>query len=178
MAFETLPQQTLLQRLAESLPSREEKVTEWLANLPADFSLESSRVQDDVTKFVIRGHLNNIYEMLYWPFLDAYLNMMENRDIDEGRAQEHQYLIQLNEAMFGKQIRSLAEAALRKHLERIELNRLGFKHRHHGTWPMIRTCTRSALLLLKTALSIQQSSFPPDQVAHLCLPLGWQECCR
>jgi hypothetical protein len=33
-------------------------------------------------------------------------------------------------------------------VDRIWVNVPGFKHRHHGTWGMMRACTRSALVLL------------------------------
>ncbi|KUJ22197.1 uncharacterized protein LY89DRAFT_704840 [Mollisia scopiformis] len=51
-------------------------------------------------------------------------------------------------------------------VRRLEINRPGYYHRHHGTWLMIRSSARSACILLAAA----QNSF----TAQL-LPSNWQE---
>ncbi|KAJ5664699.1 hypothetical protein N7462_011512 [Penicillium macrosclerotiorum] len=51
-------------------------------------------------------------------------------------------------------------------IERITKNRKGFYHRHHGTWLMVRSCTRSALALLAAAQHNDLKGF---------LPLDWKK---
>lgn len=62
------------------------------------------------------------------------------------------------------------EAFMRKGLlvcvERIQINEKGFYHRHHGTWLMLRSCTRSALVLLAAAMC-------PELEASM--PMEWEE---
>lgn len=63
-----------------------------------------------------------------------------------------------------------SEAFVRKGLQvcvqRIQINEKGFYHRHHGTWLMLRSCTRSALVLLAAARCLH--------LANL-LPAGWEQ---
>jgi hypothetical protein len=92
-------------------------------------------------KFILSGHLLDCYEMMYWPFVI--------------------------EAVHGKIGRGGTESFARKGLQvcidRIQKNESGFYHRHHGTWLMLRSCTRSALVLLAAAWSSQLStSLPAD----------------
>ena len=62
-----------------------------------------------------------------WPFVVKAINFPETRD----KALDH---------LVGK--------GLQVCVDRIWVNVPGFKHRHHGTWGMMRACTRSALVLL------------------------------
>lgn len=59
------------------------------------------------------------------------------------------------DAVHGRARSSSTEAFVRKGLQvcvqRVEINEKGFYHRHHGTWLMLRSCTRSALVLLAAA---------------------------
>lgn len=64
--------------------------------------------------------------MMYWPFI-----------VDAVHAKA------TNEAF--------ARKGLQICVERIQKNESGFYHRHHGTWLMLRSCTRSALVLLAAA---------------------------
>lgn len=47
-------------------------------------------------------------------------------------------------------------------VERIERNEAGFYQRHHGTWLMLRSCTRSALVLIAGARSHASSLLPKN----------------
>jgi hypothetical protein len=49
-------------------------------------------------------------------------------------------------------------------VDRIWVNESGFHHRHHGTWGMMRSCTRSALVLVAAKQCAQL-----DEI----LPAGW-----
>jgi hypothetical protein len=75
----------------------------------------------------------------------------------------------LAEAIYGR-AQEKSEIFLRKGLkvcvDRIQQNQTGFYHRHHGTWLMLRSCTRSALVLLAAERSAD--------LVHL-LPPGWEE---
>src|SRR5271163_5330090 len=52
---------------------------------------------------------------------------------------------------------------LRMCVERIDKNESGFYHRHHGIWLTLRSCTRSALVLLAARNSPELClSMPPD----------------
>jgi hypothetical protein len=94
-------------------------------------------------KFILSGHLLDCYEMMYWPFvIDAVHGGLEGFDMD-----------------------SFSRKGLRVCIDRIQKNESGFYHRHHGTWLMLRSCTRSALVLLAAARSPQ---------LHSRLPFGWE----
>jgi Fungal Zn(2)-Cys(6) binuclear cluster domain len=139
---------SVLRSLASALKERETELAHWIDALPSQMRLEKSADLDDVCLFVIRGHVANVYEMIYWPFLTPYLGL-ENSSYDEMAKND-------------SEMRVLAEKALQAHVDRIILNRPGFKHRHHGTWPMIRSCTRSLMVLIKCATSLP-------------MPVGWVE---
>lgn len=71
--------------------------------------------------------------------------------------------------MHGKLRGAAAESFARKALyvcvHRIEKNESGFYHRHHGTWLMLRSCTRSALVLLAAVRCPSLS---------ILLPMDWE----
>lgn len=100
-------------------------------------------MEDDVLKFVLRGHLLDCYEWIYFPYmLEAIAHGNRDPETDE-------FVIR----------------GLQMSVERIHKNRKGFRHRHHGVWLMLRSCTRSALILLAASRS---------SVTHDLLPLGWK----
>lgn len=141
----------VLQSLANALPDFLTELTDWIVGLPPLMRLDTPPASDDITKFVIRGHIANVYEMLYWPFL---LPFMDSDDLWQS-------------ASNAEHVQALAQVALQKHVDRIWLNKPGFKHRHHGTWPLIRSCSRSAMVLVKCA-------------AHggISMPSAWRESIR
>lgn len=103
-----------------------------LNSLPAALKLDkndSDSNHNAALKFILSGHLLDCYEMMYWPFIVGSIH--------------------------GKLHGATAESFTRKGLDvcvqRIEKNESGFYHRHHGTWLMLRSCTRSALVLLAAA---------------------------
>lgn len=94
-------------------------------------------------RFILNGHLLDCYEMMYWPsIVDGIHGRLRGGSHD----------------MF-------ARKGLRVCVQRIDQNESGFYHRHHGTWLMLRSCTRSALVLLGAARSPQLSAL---------LPNGWE----
>jgi hypothetical protein len=118
-----------LTRLATIITEHEEQILEWAHALRERVSLAVPSGEDDVCRFVLRGHLSNVYEMLYWPFVDCAMSSLSSYNDTPLLAE-------------------LANKGLQKHVDRINTNRPGFQHRHHGTFGMIVSCTRSALVLL------------------------------
>jgi hypothetical protein len=64
-------------------------------------------------------------------------------------------------------------------VRRIKENESGFRHRHHGTWLMLRSCTRSAFVLVAAARSGLPSILPPEWKASVTSVMEllqyWQE---
>jgi hypothetical protein len=111
-------------------PGWQQEARDWLANLPQELSLQSPNECDDICKFVLRGHLLNIFELIYWSFVMAAISAKTSGET-------------VSEAIL-----DLAIRGLQTHVDRLIINRPGFYHRHHGTMVMLRTCTRSALVLV------------------------------
>jgi len=144
----------LLDGLTVKIPEYEARVTEWITTLPDIVTLQTLREEDDVCKFVLRGHVINMYEMLYWPFVDAVINHVPNAadaDADDGVGRSSSSTNN-NTALIG-----LVTKGLQTHVDRIQVNIPGFRHRHHGTPCMLRSCGRSALVLLAAASKLQGS---------------------
>jgi hypothetical protein len=117
-----------------------------LSSLPLALRLDTNESESNdhaALRFILNGHLLDCYEMMYWPFV-----------VD---------------AVHGKLDRAAVESFARKGLvvcvERIRKNESGFYHRHHGTWLMLRSCTRSALVLLAVARCPGLSTL---------LPMDWE----
>ncbi|KAL1974323.1 hypothetical protein VTN31DRAFT_4527 [Thermomyces dupontii] len=130
--------------MVESTAAFEAQAADWMASLPPILSLYTPEEEDDVLKFVLRGHLLDCYEWMYFPFMAETLNY--------GRR--------------GAIIDEYTRKGLEMSVERIRKNKPGFYHRHHGAWLMLRTCTRSALILLAARLSGIVEDLIPD---------GWKE---
>ncbi|KAL2784508.1 hypothetical protein BJX66DRAFT_329949 [Aspergillus keveii] len=134
----------------------ERQAEEWTTSLPPILTLSTPTSTDDVLKFVLRGHLLDCYEWIYFPYmLEAIAHGIRDPSTDEFV------------------IRGLAMA-----VDRIHKNRKGFKHRHHGVWLMLRSCTRSALLLVAAgrcaALQGEGGGFGSSGF----LPAGWRGAVR
>ncbi|KAJ5889302.1 hypothetical protein N7504_010112 [Penicillium tannophilum] len=124
----------------------EEQADAWLLSLPEALALDidtPDKDQYEPFRFILSGHFLDCQETMYWQFLV--------------------------EAIHGR-VHGTSDLFLRKGLkvcvDRIQQNHKGFYHRHHGTWLMLRSCTRSALVLLAAERSVY--------LVHL-LPLGWEE---
>lgn len=141
---------TSLDTLAERIVDLDESLSSWRASLPEAIRLDA-RVESpsspnaataaDVLLFVLRGRLTYNYEVLTWPFLETYLL--------------------LGSAHRSARATELAARGVQIHFDRLEINRPGFYHRHHGTWLMQRSSTRSATVLLAVARSSSASSMLP-----------------
>ncbi|KAJ4286212.1 Zcf27p [Collariella sp. IMI 366227] len=113
--------------------------------LVTNYLYQAPEMSDDVLQFVLRGHLLDCYEWVYFPYLlEAIAHHTHHPLTDEFVAR-----------------------GLQMSAERIHKNRKGFRHRHHGVWLMLRSCTRSALVLLAA------SRCPPETAG--LLPVGWKD---
>lgn len=155
-----------LAALAEAVPGHEEQAHEWIASLPTCLSFGEPAEEDDVCRFVLRGHAINLFELVYWPFLAFYLGCLdagESFSTDGG-------------PVLANVVR-LAQQALDHHLMRLVVNRPGFRHRHHGTIPMMRSCSRSALMLVATASLLQREATAGrstgTRMSYLRMPERW-----
>lgn len=137
-----------LQQLALLIPAYETQANGWAEGLPSELSVKSVPIEDNVCCFVLRGHLINFYERLYWPFVMAHLAALEQgiRTVIPGR--------------------QFVNKGLEYHVLNVEINEAGFLHRHHGTWFMIRALVRSATVLLAARLLGSE------------MPNGWREACE
>jgi hypothetical protein len=153
--FEPNQGESMLLGLAKAVADREQQVANWLQTLPNKMSMSSPPHEDEICRFVLRGHLINVYEILYWPFVDWGLR--------PGSIDNSTPLLQ-----------RLATKGLQIHVDRIIVNRPGFTHRHHGTFGMIKSCTRSALILL-AAGSAQNSAFEDHHNQPYQMPMDWPD---
>lgn len=152
---------SLMDKLADSLPDRLTDLEAWTDALPEPISLCTDPDFDSICKFVIRGHLINAYEMLYWPFLAYYvLDTANQQSATQATmpALKETYLVH-------------AETALFWHQKRLEVNKPGFRHRHHGTLFMISSCVRSSIMLLKA----YEFNLTASASTKLAMPNGWEQ---
>ncbi|KAL2846896.1 C6 zinc finger domain protein [Aspergillus pseudoustus] len=156
------PNGRFLNDLARAMCIYESQAEEWVLRLPQVISLNSPPERDDICHFVLRGHLIDMYEIMYWPFVDAVINAIPNATSIDSTGWDDQLLV-----------RSLARKGLAKHVERLWVNQPGYKHRHHGTLFLLRNCCRSALVLIAAALAVAS---PPDRQPgpSLAMPSGWR----
>jgi hypothetical protein len=115
--------------------------------LPPEVDINNSG-QDDVLRFILRGHLLNCDEAMYWPFIVNGINFPTTRDFE---------------------LDHFVKKGLQVCVDRIWVNESGFHHRHHGTWGTMRSCTRSALVLIAAKKC--------GQLEEL-IPLEWESAVR
>ncbi|VUC27016.1 unnamed protein product [Clonostachys rosea] len=129
----------------------------WQESLAAPVRLSDDASEPDVLRFVLRGRITYLKELISWPFIHAFL--MRN-----------------NESPI---VRQWVLKGLAFHLERIEINKSGFYHRHHGTWLMARSSARSACILLAfanapSASELMPEAWRPGVVSVLDMLCHWQ----
>ncbi|RHZ66734.1 transcription factor domain-containing protein [Aspergillus thermomutatus] len=151
------PESDILEELAKATEEHEKQAQEWVTALPAILSLQAPPEDDDICRFILRGHLLNLYETMYWPFVDAAINRTDYQHTPE----------------WSPLVRSLLQKGLHRHAERMYVNQPGFYHRHHGTVCLIRSCNRSATILLAAA-SVVQCSLEQGVPSPLTLPENWK----
>lgn len=139
-----------LEALARPTLLHECQAQEWASNLPQPVSIAIPAQKDNICQFILRGHLMDLYVFIYWPFVDALLRGLCSATVLE-----------------------MALKGLRAHVDTILVNYLGYKHRHHGTSLLLRSCTRSALILVTAALTAKQQRV--DQRTRFAMIAGWRD---
>lgn len=137
-----------------------QKIDAWYEMLPPSmiFSRNPEDCLGDPLRGILRGHVIDILDVLYFPAVRALVSSNAPEELSP-------YVLKM------------AWEALRTSMERMAICREGFYHRHQGTWLMIRTCSRSALQLLGVAMSLKRKSLAgrgEDPLAAI-LPDGWRE---
>jgi hypothetical protein len=143
--------------MIESIVGFELQAKDWIQTLPRGLGLDETLSKNGANegastdesdlhrtlKFILVGTLMDCYEMMYWPFITDAINN--------------------NSDSMSPQTRDFAQKALNICVDRINKNEPGFTYRHHGAWMMVRSCTRSALVLLAANRSgTTRPLLPPD----------------
>lgn len=123
----------------------EDKGTEWSQSLAPAVNLDffDGHDESEVLRFILRGHVTSYHEAIWWPFVHAVINQDNT----------------------SPSVASCAAKGLAIHLQCLNINRSGFRYRHHGTWLLLQSCLRSALVLLAASKS--------ENAAKL-LPAAWE----
>ncbi|PLB53926.1 hypothetical protein P170DRAFT_504800 [Aspergillus steynii IBT 23096] len=139
-----------LEALARATTLHESQAQEWASNLPQLVSIAGLPQDDNICQFVLRGHLMDLYVCIFWPFVDALLRGFRSQSVLE-----------------------MSLKGLRTHVDTILVNYVGYKHRHHGTSLLLRSCARSALVLVAAALTAKQQGV--DAGRSFSMVAGWRE---
>ncbi|KAK7215832.1 hypothetical protein V2G26_003835 [Clonostachys chloroleuca] len=119
-----------LMALLKMIPDYEFQARQWRDNLPEELSLAGSIETDNINQFVLRGKMLNFFEIIYWPFVVGSLSRL------------------FASIPVPPDFHDIVTRGLDTQLMQIRINETGFMYRHHGCFFMIRSCTRSALVLL------------------------------
>ncbi|KAK8875110.1 c6 zinc finger domain-containing [Apiospora arundinis] len=131
-----------LQVLSGMIPEYESQAQQWADSLPHELSIrhEVTQMEDHheehICRAVLRGHLYNLWELIYWPFVMATIELLA---VGKPHHKHPQF------------VQDICQRGLQAHVHRLHINQPVFFHRHHGTWFMMRCCTRSALVLAVAA---------------------------
>ncbi|KAJ5328875.1 hypothetical protein N7452_009265, partial [Penicillium brevicompactum] len=126
----------------------EEQMHAWYRSLPEAlaFNLAGDVGWADAYepfRFILKGHYLDCQEIIYWHAIVGEIGLPSRNSSDTFLAKGLQLCV-----------------------NRIKHNKQGFYHRHHGTWLMIRSCTRSALVLIAASKC--------DDLDQQ-LPYGWEQ---
>ncbi|EEU42153.1 uncharacterized protein NECHADRAFT_50796 [Fusarium vanettenii 77-13-4] len=125
--------------LSEIGQDASDQLEAWKTSLPPPVSIHQG-AEDDVIRFVLRGRITYIHELVSWAFVHVALNRVADHDFAEQET----------------------ATALAFHYDRLLVNAPGYYHRHHGTWLMLRTSARSACVLLGFARMYPGSNLLPS----------------
>ena len=127
------------------------------------FPLDRDEHTGDILRFILRGHMLDIREVVRFPAIYAVLSSPETFSTSN------------HSSTCIRLVRELLDNAV----ERIKANREGWYHRHQGTWLMARSTGRSALHLAGMALKCKQAAAEilPDlhDLESQLLPPDWKE---
>jgi hypothetical protein len=131
------------ERLIELIANYERQAEAWLESLPQMINLQTPPEDDDMLKSILRCHIIDFRELIYWTPVTASINQWT----------------------CPAAVDSYSSLALENAVDRMRVGTFSFRHRHHGTWLLLQSCTRSALLLLAASKS-------PN--ARELLPMDWK----
>jgi len=146
-----------------AVPALEEHLQAWASSMPDVFSALDP--EESTLHFILRGRLLDSYDVLYIPFLEQALALPP----------EH--------AEIAETLEFYARKALKCCVQRMEGQvPASFEMRHHGTWLALRTCARSALMLIAAQLAGRTDLLPTGwqhavSTAAAVLSLWQEECC-
>ncbi|KAL7791861.1 hypothetical protein V8C37DRAFT_410244 [Trichoderma ceciliae] len=146
-------------RLIEVVTSYDQQAEAWLTSLPETISLITDPHEDDILKFILRCHLVDFNELIFWSFVNSAVNSKRS----------------LTEDMSLHARRGLATCG-----DRIRTAGLGCWYRHHGTWMLLQSCVRSSMVLLAAAYSEHAQVLLPDNWIHavetcICMLKDWKD---
>jgi hypothetical protein len=139
---ETPSNTEFLTALLDVIPDYEFQARQWRDSLPEELSLAGASEDDGINQFILRGKMMNFFEMIYWPFVFGSISRLFASMPVPPAFQE------------------IVTRGLNTQLMQIGINEVGFAYRQHGSFFMIRSCTRSALVLL--AASKVGAAMPAD----------------
>jgi hypothetical protein len=131
--------------LAQVIPAFEEQLRDWARSMPDVFNTHDT--EEMVLHSILQGRLLDSYDVLYIPFLEAALGIASST--------------LERTAIFNTYARKALDNCVHRVLERESAATI----RHHGTWLLLRTWTRSALMVLATRIAGRLD----------LLPERWQE---
>jgi hypothetical protein len=164
------PSKTSIVALVRQVREWEAEIEQWIANLNEAMSLAGDPTDDDVCKWVLRGQVLNLYELIYWTFL----NFVMHKQNGGGSGGTSGSIDTTDSPSVEETMQEFTNKALAIHDQRLCVNRPGMFHRHHGTVFMIGTCTRSALVLLCFA-SLQFSPGQGAAMGSISLAPAWTQ---
>ncbi|KAL4736108.1 hypothetical protein BDV11DRAFT_173223 [Aspergillus similis] len=140
-----------LQDLVVVADNLRQQIAEWQNSLAARVYSRSSDVESDIgmLPLIIRARILYIRDLISWPFVHALLHH------GAPAAPQPQ----------SPAVKAWTEAGLSCHLSKLLNHKPQFYYRHHGTWLMLRSCARSAFILLGAARL---------RSAEPLLPPGWR----
>lgn len=138
-----------------------------MTSLPPVLALDkptygSGAAEHGALQLILRGHLLDCFEVMYWPFLQSVLN------VDTATSNT---TIQLSPTVL-----SFAQKGLDVCIDRIEQTSAGYRSRHHGTWLTLRSNTRSALILMAVRSQHLLTTSGMTGGKHLRLPASLLSC--
>jgi hypothetical protein len=127
------------------------------------FPIDRDQTTGDILRFILRGHMLDIREVVRFPSIYTVLSSPSLFTI----ADHSPTSLRLLQGLLGNA------------LERIKANREGWYHRHQGTWLMARSASRSGLHLLGMALKCQEAAtvlgLSYSELEGEVLPDDWRE---
>ncbi|ORY13440.1 hypothetical protein BCR34DRAFT_649201 [Clohesyomyces aquaticus] len=121
--------------LALAVPALEEQLQVWVRSMLDVFNMYNT--EESILDSILKGRLLDSYDVLYMPFLEGALTLTGGQTNSETTSVLDTY----------------ARKALDFCVQRIPEFKPAYAVRPHGTWLMLRTCTRSALMILAARMA-------------------------